>query len=53
MRVTEVLDDRVLCDDVEVMAELVGEVAPGDELLVQAGVALVILGRRLDGAGQL
>jgi hydrogenase maturation factor len=43
MRVTEVLDDRVLCDDVEVMTELVGQVERGDELLVHAGVALVKL----------
>lgn len=43
MRVTEVRDGAVLCDGVEVMAELVAEVAAGDELLVHAGVALVKL----------
>jgi hydrogenase maturation factor len=44
MRVTETTADGVVvCDGVEVMTELVGEVAPGDELLVHAGVALVKL----------
>ena len=43
MRVTNVEDGRVLCADVEVMTDLVGEVVPGDELLVHAGVALVRL----------
>jgi hydrogenase maturation factor len=33
-----------LCEgDVEVMTDLVGDVEPGDELLVHAGVALVRL----------
>jgi hypothetical protein len=43
MRVTEAADGIALCDGVEVMTELVGEVSPGDELLVHAGVALVRL----------
>lgn len=43
MRVTAVDDGVVSCDGVEVMAELVGDVEPGDELLVHAGVALVKL----------
>jgi hypothetical protein len=43
MRVTEVLDGLAVCDGTQVMTELVGEVAPGDELLVHAGVALVRL----------
>ena len=42
MRVVEVRGDgTALCDgDVEVMTALVGEVAPGDELLVHAGAAI-------------
>jgi hydrogenase maturation factor len=42
MHVTEVrADGTALCDgDVEVMTELVGAVAPGDELLVHAGTAI-------------
>jgi hypothetical protein len=43
MRVTEVGDGLALCDGVEVMTDLVGPVAAGDELLVHAGVALVRL----------
>jgi hypothetical protein len=43
MIVTDVVDGLALCDGVEVMTELVGAVAPGDELLVHAGVALVRL----------
>ena len=43
MTVSRVENGAVLCDDVEVMTELVGDVAPGDELLVHAGVALVRL----------
>jgi hypothetical protein len=43
MIVTDVVDGLTLCDGVEVMTELVGAVAPGDELLVHAGVALVRL----------
>ena len=42
LRVVEVrADGTALCDgEVEVMTELVGEVAPGDELLVHAGTAI-------------
>jgi hydrogenase maturation factor len=42
MRVVEVRTDGIaVCDgDVEVMTELVGAVAPGDELLVHAGTAI-------------
>jgi hydrogenase maturation factor len=42
MRVLEVRPGATaLCDgDVEVMTDLVGEVAQGDELLVHAGVAI-------------
>ena len=42
MRVLEArADGTALCEgDVEVMTDLVGEVEPGDELLVHAGVAL-------------
>jgi hydrogenase expression/formation protein HypC len=42
MRVLAVAEDGLaLCaGDVEVMTDLVGMVAPGDELLVHAGVAL-------------
>jgi hydrogenase maturation factor len=43
MRVTEVRDGVALCSGVEVMTELVGQVEPGDQLLVHAGVALVRL----------
>jgi hydrogenase maturation factor len=43
MRITEVVDGLAICDGVEVMTELVGTVAPGDEVLVHAGVALVRL----------
>jgi hypothetical protein len=45
MRVLEAMDDGLArCEgDVEVMTSLVGAVAPGDELLVHAGVALVRL----------
>jgi hypothetical protein len=45
MRVVEAGGDGlVLCEgDVEVMTALVGDVEPGDELLVHAGVALVRL----------
>jgi hypothetical protein len=42
LRVVEVRGDGIaLCEgDVEVMTELVGEVGPGDELLVHAGTAI-------------
>ena len=42
MRVVAVCaDGTALCDgDVEVMTDLVGAVAPGDELLVHAGTAI-------------
>jgi hydrogenase maturation factor len=43
MRVDEVVDGLAICGGVEVMTELVGPVAPGDEVLVHAGVALVRL----------
>jgi hydrogenase maturation factor len=45
MRVVEVRPGRtVLCEgDIEVMTDLVADVAPGDELLVHAGVALARL----------
>jgi hydrogenase maturation factor len=43
MRVTAVVDGLALCDGSEVLIELVGDVAAGDELLVHAGVALVKL----------
>ena len=46
MRVVEVrADGTALCDgDVEVMTDLVGAVAPGDELLVHAGTAIARAG---------
>ena len=42
MRVVAVRDDGIaLCGDgAEVMTDLVGDVAPGDELLVHAGAAI-------------
>ena len=42
MRVTEVRPDgTALCGDgAEVMTDLIGHVAPGDELLVHAGAAI-------------
>jgi hydrogenase maturation factor len=41
MRVTEVRPDGIaFCGEAEVMTELVGDVAPGDELLVHAGAAI-------------
>ena len=41
MRVTEVRPDGVaVCGATEVMTDLVGPVAPGDELLVHAGAAI-------------
>jgi hydrogenase maturation factor len=41
MRVTEVRPDGIaLCDGAEVMTALVGDVEPGDELLVHAGAAI-------------
>jgi hydrogenase expression/formation protein HypC len=45
MRVLESTGDGLArCEgDVEVMTELVGDVSPGDQLLVHAGVALVRL----------
>lgn len=43
MRVSSVQDGTALCDGVEVLTALVGEVEAGDELLVHAGVALVKL----------
>ena len=46
MRVLQVRADGIACCEggVEVMTELVGPVAPGDEVLVHAGVALLKLG---------
>jgi hydrogenase maturation factor len=45
MTVREVRGDSVVCDGgVEVLADLIGPVEPGDEVLVHAGVALVRLG---------
>ena len=46
LRVLEIHDDgTALCDgDVVVMTDLVGTVAPGDELLVHAGTALARAG---------
>lgn len=39
-----VADGTVLCEgEVEVMTDLVGEVEPGEDLLVHAGVALARL----------
>ena len=45
MRVVELRGPALaLCEgDVEVMTDLVGDVEPGDEVLVHAGVALVRL----------
>ena len=44
MRVERLENGLAICEDgVEVMTELVGDVTPGDELLVHAGVALVKL----------
>jgi hypothetical protein len=45
LRVLEVAEDGLArCEDgVEVLTQLVGAVAPGDELLVHAGVALARL----------
>ena len=44
MTVREVRGDVAVCEGgVEVLADLVGPVAPGDALLVHAGVALVKL----------
>jgi hydrogenase maturation factor len=45
MRVLELCGDGLArCEDgVEVMTDLVGDVEPGDELLVHAGVALARL----------
>ena len=41
MRVTEVRPDGIaVCGDAEVLTDLVGDVEPGDELLVHAGAAL-------------
>ncbi len=41
MRVAEVRAGALaLCDDTEVMTDLVGAVEPGDVLLVHAGVAI-------------
>jgi HupF/HypC family len=41
MRVLELEDDGLArCDGGDVMTDLVGPVAPGDTLLVHAGVAL-------------
>jgi hydrogenase maturation factor len=41
MRVTEVHGDRTaLCGEAEVMTDLIGDVEPGDELLVHAGTAI-------------
>jgi hydrogenase expression/formation protein HypC len=42
MRVLEARDDgTAVCEgDVEILTGLVGEVAPGDELLVHAGTAI-------------
>ena len=45
MRVTAVRRDGIaLCGDAEVMTDLVGDVAPGDELLVHAGAAIARAG---------
>jgi hydrogenase expression/formation protein HypC len=45
MRVVELREGSLaLCEDgTEVMIDLVGEVRPGDEVLVHAGVALTVL----------
>jgi hydrogenase maturation factor len=45
LRVVAVCSERLaVCDgEVEVMTDLVGEVAPGEQLLVHAGVALARL----------
>ena len=44
MRVLEIDGSLARCEGgVEVMTDLVGDVEPGDELLVHAGVALVRL----------
>jgi hydrogenase maturation factor len=44
LRVVEIDGCLARCEgDVEVMTDLVGDVEPGDELLVHAGVALVRL----------
>jgi hydrogenase maturation factor len=44
MRVVDAADGLARCEGgVEVMTDLVGEVEPGDELLVHAGVALARL----------
>lgn len=40
MRVERVVDGLAICGGVEVMIDLVGPVAPGDELLVHAGTAI-------------
>ena len=41
MRVTEVRGDGIaVCGDAEVLTALIGEVEPGDELLVHAGAAI-------------
>ena len=41
MRVTEVRPDGIaVCGEAEVFTALVGDVEPGDELLVHAGTAL-------------
>ena len=41
LRVTEVRPDGIaICGDAEVMTDLVGDVEPGDELLVHAGTAI-------------
>ena len=46
LRIVEVrADGTALCDgEVEVMTDLVGAVAPGDELLVHAGAAIARAG---------
>ena len=44
MWVTHARDGVAICGDgIAVMTDLVGDVSPGDELLVHAGVALVKL----------
>ena len=44
MRVREVRDGLAVCDDgAEVTTDLVGPVAPGDTVLVHAGVALAFI----------
>ena len=49
LRVEVVRDDgTALCEGVEVMTDLVGQVGPGDVVLVHAGVALQLAGPSKD-----